>query len=182
MLNGYTTKVANPLFWAMLKAAHSKGEGSRQMLDRTIIGIDPGETTGFGFRKFSTTERFELHMKQIPTKDRYQGASAIRLEIARIIQSGGILPLVVCEDYRVYAHKSDQHKWAGLHTPKLIGAIEYFCAEMEIPIVFPMAIEGKTWATDDMLKRWDLYDAGQKHARDASRHIVTRAFFGKDTI
>ncbi|UTC30058.1 ribonuclease H-like protein [Brevundimonas phage vB_BpoS-MaInes] len=181
MLNGYTTKTANPLFWAMLKAAHRKGEGSPLMLDRTIIGIDPGETTGFGFRKYMDAERFELHMKQIPTKDRYQGALAIRREISAIRQSGGINPLVVCEDYRVYGHKTEQHAWAGLHTPKLIGAIEFFCAEMDIPMVFPMAIEGKSWATDDMLKQWGLYDPGMKHARDASRHIVTRTFFGKDT-
>lgn len=176
----YKTLTANALFWGMLKAAHRKGEGSPLMLDRTIIGIDPGETTGFGFRKYMDAERFELHMKQIPTKDRYQGAKALQLEVSRIIQSGGIRPLIVCEDYRVYGHKSDQHKWAGLHTPKLIGHIEHFSAEMGIPVVYPMAIEGKTWATDDMLKQWGLYDPGMKHARDASRHVVTRTFFGKD--
>lgn len=185
----YPGNTANQLFWAMITAAHRKGEGSPDMLRRTLIGIDPGETTGFGYRRpdrkmFRYDEDFHIYMDQIATKDRNSGAEAIKKAILGAVRldTAGQAPLIICEDYRVYAHKSDQHKWAGLHTPKLIGHIERIAYELEIPVVYPMAIEGKTWATDDMLKQWGLYNAGMKHARDASRHIVTRAFFGKDTI
>lgn len=173
-----SSKTANQLFWSMIQSAHRQGKGLPHMLERTIIGVDPGETTGLCFRS-PAREGFQITMEQLNTQDRNRGGNALRAWIQEIPLWN---PLMVCEDYRVYGHKSDQHKWAGLHTPKLIGHIERIAYELEIPVVYPMAIEGKSWADDDNLKRWELYDPGMKHARDASRHVITRAFFGKDPL
>jgi len=177
-------RTANQLFHRMIASAHKQGLGEPHMLQRTIIGIDPGETTGFAYY-IPELDKFTLTMMQIPTKDRNEGADLIEDQIKLAKHLGPSVtqrPIIVCEDYRVYGHKTDQHAWAGLHTPKLIGHIERIAYKLGIPMVFPMAIEAKSWADDPKLKQWDLYEPGMRHARDACRHVVTRAFYGKDPL
>lgn len=172
------SRLANQKFWAMINNCHQQGRGSPHMLERTLIGIDPGETTGLSWRD-PREDGFRVHMTQINTQDRSIGIKSL---FERIDQIPLILPLFICEDYRVYAAKTEQHAWAGLHTAKLIGRIEQVADQKGIPCVYPMAAEAKSWADDDKLKLWDIYEPGMKHGRDAERHIVTRAFFGKDPI
>lgn len=173
------TRTANQLFRAMVDSAHKQGKGSPHMLERTIIGIDPGETTGLCIRN-PTDDPFKIHMTQIMTQDRNKGMDNLIDAINSLAK--WINPIIVCEDYRVYAAKTDQHAWAGLHTAKLIGHIERYAWLKGIPCVYPMAAEAKSFADDANLKRWDLYEPGAKHARDASRHVVTRVFFGQDPL
>ena len=87
---------------------------------------------------------------------------------------------MVCENYRVYGWLVQQHSWAELHTPKLIGAIACLAYISNTPIHYQMASEGKGWVTDTKLKEWNMYNAGQKHARDAIRHACYYLLFGKD--
>jgi hypothetical protein len=77
---------------------------------------------------------------------------------------------VVMEDYRVYAHRVQQHMGSALLTPRLIGAIENMCITIGIPYHKQMAGEAKQFVTDVKLKSWGMYPAGLKHARDAIRH------------
>jgi len=170
---------ANQLFGSMILSCHKQGKGLPHMLERTIIGIDPGETTGLCVSN-PTDQPFTIHMAQLPTQDRNTGGDLLFGTIKALAKR--IHPIIVCEDYRVYSSKTDAHAWAGLHTAKLIGQIERWAYQEGIPCVYPMAAEAKSWADDANLKRWDLYEAGAKHARDASRHVITRAFFGKDPL
>ena len=173
------TRVANDLFRRMLKASQEKGRCSPHMVERTILAFDPGETTGFARFHPDGDGNITIFMAQLDTKDRSEGARTLKA----LMTSGPLLnPLVVCEDYRVYGHKAESHSWAGLHTPKLIGRIEQITDDFGIPMVTPMAGEAKGFATDELLKGWDLYEPGMRHARDAVRHLVTRLFFGKDPL
>jgi hypothetical protein len=41
--------------------------------------------------------------------------------------------------------------------------------------IMQMPSEGKTYATDDRLREWGAWLVGSRHARDAVRHVLTRA-------
>ena len=86
--------------------------------------------------------------------------------------------VVVIEDYRVYGYKSDEHKWAELHTAKLIGMIIGLCRWYELPWYMRMAQPAKVFVTDDKLKAWDMYVKGKRHGRDATRHALFHMIFG----
>lgn len=177
----------NPRFWAMLKAWHQQSKTSwSESSSVWLVGLDPGETTGFAV--WNPVDK-ELYLTQLITKSPEEGfkaiKEAIRLTVPNIEADSdtidaahAVRPIIVCEDYKVYGWKADSHKWAGLHTPQLIGAIRVLAMQEDYPIHFQMAQEAKSWATDSQLTDWGAYEPGQRHARDASRHILRYMFFG----
>lgn len=166
--------VGNALLTKMLLAAVKQGKSSLDLLtDYVIVGIDPGETTGFAVY-LPWKENNQVSLQQLETKNVVQGYMALEAAWPRTRYR----TIVVCEDYKVYGWKANDHKWAGLHTPQFIGAIRIFCHLRGIPIFFQMAGEAKGWSTDEKLKLWGCYHAGLKHARDAQRHILNFLFFG----
>lgn len=168
----------NSLMHKMLESGHKQGHGNPGIYNKhIIIGIDPGETTGFAVRYPNNGNKISL--MQLVTKDPVSGAKIIKAFLPLFT---GIDIHVVCEDYKVYGWKADDHKWAGLHTPQLIGAIRYMLDSLGIPVVFQMAQEAKSWSTDEKLKMWGIYEPGMRHARDAQRHIVRYMFFGKPQV
>ncbi len=170
----------NSLMHKMLDSGHRQGHGDPDTYNNQIlIGIDPGETTGFAWRM--PWDGNKIHLEQLVTKDPVSGAKVVKAALPNLrlpSSMANIAVQVVCEDYKIYGWKADDHKWAGLHTPQLIGAIRYMLDSLGIPIVFQMAQEAKSWSTDEKLKMWGIYEAGMRHARDAQRHIVRYMFFG----
>jgi hypothetical protein len=161
----------NPKFLSMLQAYAKAGLTTMDVLNRVIVGIDPGETTGMCI--YLPWQQNILHIKQIPTKSIVNGYLAIKKELPQTDH-----PIhMVCEDYRVYQHKLESHAWAGLHTPQLIGAIKIIAHEQNAILSTPMAVEAKSWATDENLKEWGIYEPGLKHGRDAERHVMKYMFF-----
>lgn len=77
---------------------------------------------------------------------------------------------VVCENYKIYAHKLSQHTFSSVSTLRLIGGIDLICHMRNIPIHYQMALEAKGFVTDDKLKKWNLWQKGMRHSRDAIRH------------
>lgn len=161
----------NPRFWAMVKAAANERKNDRTEVIN--VGIDPGETTGMTI--WLPWRENELILKQIPTGSVVEGAIAIAEALPQTE-----LPIhFSLEDYRVYGWKADDHKWAGLHTPQLIGALRYIIhMRRNCSVYLRMAQGAKAWATDEKLKMWGAYNSGMKHARDAQRHVITTLFFG----
>lgn len=166
---------ANDLFWRMLHSAHNQGKGDKRTIEQyVLIGIDPGETTGFAYR-LPWEEGFKVHLAQLDTKDIISGFETLKASWPQTSWDS----IVVIEDYKVYGWKADDHKWASLHTPQFIGATRILAHQTpNCTTKFQMAAEAKRWADDDKLKSWGLYEAGLRHSRDALRHIVTYAFFG----
>lgn len=170
-----TKLVSSPMYSRMLEAAHRQGKGDAKLLhEHVLIGIDPGETTGFAYQ-LPWEPQWTMHVAQLETKSIKQGMAALR-----DAWPDTKLPIIaVCEDYKVYAWKATDHSWNNLHTAKLIGAIEYQCIAMGVPLVYQMAGQAKAWATDEKLKLWGLYESGLKHGRDAVRHLTSYSFFGQ---
>lgn len=164
------TVSVNPKFWAMVKAAESQRKWNPQ--ERPIVAFDPGETTGMAI--WLPWKPNELVLKQVRTPEVVEGYLAIKAEMPNT----DIKMHAVMEDYRVYGWKADDHKWAGLHTPQLIGALKIMLHHYDATVQMRMAQQAKQWATDEKLKFWGCYNAGMKHARDAQRHLITTLFYG----
>jgi hypothetical protein len=143
-----------------------------------VIGLDPGETTGACV--FDGPNLVDA--RQLATGLMPQAA----FEVWRYVHTwiyDGILrscqEVVVIEDYRVYSWKTKDHAWAGLHTPRLIGAMEYICRYQmaETPLIKQSAQNAKGFCTDQKLKEWGLWIEGQRHSRDAIRHACFYLLF-----
>jgi len=133
-----------------------------------VLALDPGETTGAClFVGPNLSEARQLATGLMPL------AAVAVSNYIQLLEPD----VVVIEDYRVYSWKTKDHAWAGLHTPRLIGATEYICHQLLKPLVKQTAQQGKGFCTDDKLKAWGVYQVNQKHARDAIRHACYYLLF-----
>ncbi len=134
-----------------------------------VLGLDPGETTGSAIMEGASV----IHSEQLRTKNMEEAISVLH----RMIREWNIFE-IACEDYRVYAWESDKHKWAALHTPKLVGAIQTVAWFNKAEVTLRMAIQAKQFVTDEKLVAWGLWKRGERHSRDAIRHAVYHQIFG----
>ena len=137
-----------------------------------VLGLDPGETTGMCLMTGEVLEE----EAQLRTNNIEAGIHCLSEVLENYAPD-----VVAYEDYRVYAWEAEKHKWAALHTPKLIGALVTLCLLKEIPCYGRMAYAAKNFVTDEKLKAWGLYTKGKKHTRDATRHAVYQLVFGSKT-
>lgn len=134
-----------------------------------VLAFDPGETTGWAhFYDYKLVGCGQLNTKTVP----YAYASLQPLFATTVNKADGTPIQVAIEDYRIYSWKSDDHKWAAVHTVKVVGLCELLCALYQLPHSLRMAQNAKMFVTDEKLKSWGLWISGQKHARDAVRHAV----------
>ena len=132
----------------------------------TLLAFDPGEVTGCCVFKDGKPVEF----RQLPTvnkKTRDYEWDIIEQFIDEIKPDA-----VIIENYRIYAHKLEQHSSSDVPTLQLIGAIKYMLYKRNIPYKLQMAQQAKGFVTDAKLKEWGMWDVGHKHARDACRHCV----------
>ena len=154
-----TAKLPNQRFVEFLRAATQYDYDKLDQL--RLLVFDPGETTGVAF----FTGGYVIFANQFDTKNRNHFPNQFTRLIERFAPNR-----VLIEDYRVYSWKRDQHSWAELHTPKLIGHMEAACVTCSIPYSMQMAQQAKGFCTDEKLKEWGLYAPSLRHARDAIRH------------
>jgi len=133
-----------------------------------VVSFDPGETTGmcvFEGSKLMLASQYKA--KTVP-----EGAAFIHdfLESWRP-------DVVVMEMYRIYSWKAEDHSWQNLFTPRLIGAIQYICHTLKLPLTEQTAQQAKGFCTDERLRAWGLYQEGQRHARDSIRHACYYLLF-----
>lgn len=124
-----------------------------------LLAIDPGQTIGWAIFE----EGKLVDSGQIPCKDNPALGALQLLDMAQPTE-------IICEDYKIYAHKADVHIGDGLFTPQLIGMIKLLCAQRGIPIKCQMAATAKAFCTPEKLKTWGLYRKGARHADDAIKH------------
>lgn len=188
-VNGRVDRVFLPdenRFWklakALLPSRASTGEGFKSggnslessvrlqtFYRKPVLALDPGETTGVALWDPSVKE---IMLCQIATKEVEEGYDKLWDIINYLSLDKPGLMHVRYEDYRVYGHMTDQHAFAHLHTPQLIGAIRVCCHLAQVPVSCCLAMHAKTFWTDDKLKLCHLYMPGMKHARDAQRHLL----------
>lgn len=135
-----------------------------------VLALDPGQTTGVAvFDKGVLVEWSQLDTKDIPRGIRNMDALINRVQPDYII----------AEAYKIYAWKKDEHTWAELHTPQLIGVIKTLAQLKNIPHEEKMAVEAKTFCTNEKLQEWGMYKTGMRHACDAIRHGCFSYLFSK---
>lgn len=124
-----------------------------------LLAIDPGETTGWAIYD----EGALTHLGHLNCKEHAY------TEIRRLLEDR--LPTqIVCEDYRVYANKTDAHTWSELFTPKLIGGICMWADTYCTPIHFQMAATVKPFCSPIRLREWGFWKESHRHAMDAVKH------------
>lgn len=139
----------------------------------TILGLDPGETTGTALIVGPYVEGTAVEsVGQIKGMTVPEAFVKIRQLIIDTKPD-----VVVMENYKVYSWKTRDHSWSDLFTARLIGAIECYCFDQNIKLVKQMAQQAKGFCTDDKLRAWGLWHEGQRHARDATRHAVYYLLF-----
>lgn len=135
---------------------------------KSVIGLDPGETTGVCWFVGPTLQAAQ----QIIGLDVPSAFQRVKTYILAVKPD-----IVVMEDYKIYAWKTKDHTWASLFTPRLIGAIECLCNELRIPLVKQMAGLAKPFCTDERLREWGFWQRGERHSRDAIRHTCYYLLF-----
>lgn len=124
-----------------------------------LLALDPGETIGYAlFIEGKLVDCGQEIAKECP-------AQAIMNVFDRVKPTQ-----IIAEDYRVYGHKSDSHKWSSLFTPRLLGMIELLCYQREINLDYQMAATVKQFCSLARLKQWGMYESSRRHAMDAIKH------------
>ena len=97
--------------------------------------------------------------------------------------------IVVIEDYMLYATKASAQINSKMETPKLIGILEYYCQECDIPTVLqPAHMVKNRWANEVLLHKNYIIQVGRqlrtpkhkaidRHVTDAIRHAVHYSTF-----
>lgn len=99
-------------------------------------------------------------------------------------------PIVVIEDFTLDPRRALQQSHSKMETPKLIGILQLYCQQHDIPYKMQRAVEVKTRWTDHILeykgyiiKRNRMYYLPEqtspmsRHCKDAIRHAVHFATF-----
>lgn len=150
-INSELQKIYNALY---------KGEAT---LPYILLCLDPGHTTGYSvFKAGCFVEAGQIGTVASDDSIYWDRVSEL---FSRVKPTE-----VVMEDYRVYSHKLERHSFSRVPTLRLIGAIDFICHQSGIPVHYQMATQAKGFITDEKLKKYGLYDQGQRHSRDSMRH------------
>lgn len=98
--------------------------------------------------------------------------------------------IVVCESFRLFAHKQKAQTWSQMETPQLIGYLRMMCWKRNIKLVFQQPSD-KLRVTDPILVKMGVFEMRGKnhycngkptnlHIRDAIRHGVYYNRYRKD--
>lgn len=178
-------------------------KGHEDKLPQALLCLDPGETTGWAvFERGELTKLGQAPTVSIKTVgNSKKGSKSVDWPVVNDLFIMTTPTHVVCEDYRIYAHKLERHTFSSVETLRLIGGIDMICHVgfswvekaglaggqgvsipksdlklMEfyepIPISYQMAVQAKGFVTDEKLKQWGFWKDGMRHSRDAIRHGI----------
>lgn len=147
-----------------------------------VLAIDPGETSAFIVGIVGQVAR-PGHSLLSPEGqghlDLIQWGQWHGMDELLTVQGSLFRPDVhiVCEQYRVYAHKAQQHVGSPVYTAREIGRIEWLAFMNGRPVTFQHASEAKQRWPDKRLR--DHFPEHYKdwrqsaHIKDACRHLLT---------
>lgn len=146
----------------------------------TVVGIDPGYTTGVAVLNAYKNKPPELKsLLQLDTSTLGGGCQ----RLAYFLDFMRPIPTVLFgEDYRVYGTHTQQHTWAELHTPKLVGACVMYAELRQLSHYWNMAGSVKNLFSNANLASWGFTPKEGfhkfRHASDALRHALNGVLFG----
>lgn len=167
---GYTRGSDNISFELFAeRVARAQTRSAQGAFRGLVVALDPGETTGLCVMK--NLEIITLDQLDTPKED----PAGCYHTIYKALQPHSFIAHnshVLCEDYRIYSWKSDQHRWSQVHTIKVVGYVQLAVKNHGFQLHMYMASAGKHFFTDERLESVGLYNQtkGMKHARDALRH------------
>lgn len=129
----------------------------------TVLGVDPGGTTGFCFVSISGSQLVAQ------TGGQLKPAHFVRAINMRVV---GILPelAIACEAYMI---GSNTLKKTRQHDPlELIGWLKYTALLEGWTFETQSPSSSKKLITNDMLKHVGLYTPGREHSNDAMRQAL----------
>lgn len=126
-----------------------------------ILGVDPGTTTGLAF--WDEDDR-EVHVWA------EQPAVTAVHNVWQFVERGEISHLV-CERYDITPNTLRVTRNADPYHVE--GALKIHCAIHQVPFIQISRADAKRFATDEKLRALGWFWRGQKHARDATRQLVT---------
>lgn len=148
-----------------------------------ILGVDPGATTGLCMITVPRESLLGDAPGKILTRDSWETSESMRLQVRQVtslaLRASAFFPcLIVAEDFDLGGNRlAGAASEADVATPiRFNGALAYAVssgqAEHSI-LVFQGRTLAFTTATDDRLKKWDMWDVGSDHKRAATRHAIT---------
>lgn len=129
-----------------------------------VLCLDPGETTGWALFEDGWLES----CGQEPTGTE----PALTADFVERVHEEVDLRHIVYEEYRIRGNKAQQHIGSEVVTIQHIGVIRATADRLGIPLTKQAAGLAKGFADDSKLRRWGLYQVGQRHSNDAIRHGV----------
>jgi hypothetical protein len=148
-----------------------------------VLSLDPSGnynegsgTTGYAvFEDGNITEFGTISASDFSTIEGYWSQHETLLAIHRP-------NVVVCESFRLFAHKAKQQTWSQMETPQLIGYLRMTCWKRNIKTIF-QSPQDKIRVADPILEKMGVLEKRGKnyycmskptnlHIRDAIRHGV----------
>lgn len=131
-----------------------------------LLCLDPGFTTGVAVFRHGHL----AHWEQVTTIVTINDKSKVNWSNVELLMVKYEPTAIICEDYKIYQHKLEQHTFSSVDTLRLIGGIDLLAYKYQIPIAYQMATLAKGFCTDEKLQEWGYWQKGMRHSRDAIRH------------
>jgi hypothetical protein len=138
------------------------------MMNKTLIGIDPGETVGIAIVEASTHNRQVVVEVMESLDEPTDSIEQFSFKLYGLLKTTRPAEIVV-EDYRVYLDKAQLHVGRRLYTAEMIGAIRAVCTLFvpTIPVVvYPANVKG-SWPKAKLDKYIPYHTEVTGHAHDA---------------
>ena len=127
----------------------------------SLLALDPGKTTGASWWYYDDSTPIKL-LKHTQVKG---GLDGVIDEFINLTPA--ICDVIVCESFKLDGRTPNPDV-----TPLQIeGVLSYASKLYGIPVVY-QANNMKAHATDDFLKKHDLWFKGAPHATDSARHAI----------
>lgn len=136
---------------------------------RTVLGADPGETTGLA--------RLDLDGYREPKLIQVTDPSLVLAALDDLLDAQAPDEVLFAIEQFVVGYRSARSSTpkAGRTTRDLIGALQLWALDRGIRVVLRSASQVKPWATNTRLRAAGLYLRGAPHATDAGRHCLYSA-------
>lgn len=137
----------------------------------SVIGIDPGGTTGWAVLccPVNSLRGGSDPLAEIKhwSYGQLEGAENHQVDQLIMIIQDWEAAAIVCEGFHLRTLAAE------LSPVRITAALDWWLSYAKRPMFIQLPSMAKSTATDDRLKSWELYDKGNEHARDATRHAST---------
>lgn len=151
--------------------------GAKDLL--TVIGIDPGVSTGWAAITVPRASIFgDAPGKIISWKHGVlEGPETAQAKTFCQIAQRYIYPAIALEDFDNRKQIRTNHESAYLAPVRVASKIQ-LCIELGMAgaccgLEWQMPSQAMETAPDERLKKWELYPPGRDHPKDATRHAIT---------